>query len=113
MAKYIELESLVAELQQEVEFETTMYTEEQNKFFNMGLKCAIRDVKSQPIADVVEVRHGEWLPDYETFVDEWERESKPIQTGWVCSLCGRQETVKEPYCHCGAKMDGKETTNEI
>jgi rubrerythrin len=61
-----------------------------------------------PAADVVEVRHGEWLPDYETFVDEWERESEPIQTGWVCSLCGRQEFAKEPYCpNCGAKMDGK------
>jgi hypothetical protein len=60
---------------------------------------------------VVEVRHGEWLPDYETFVDDSERESEPIQTGWVCSLCGRQEFQKEPYCHCGAKMDGKEVSN--
>ena len=53
-----------------------------------------------------EAKHGEWLPDYETFVDEWERESEPVQTGWVCSLCGRQEFNREPYCHCGAKMDG-------
>ncbi len=60
-----------------------------------------------PAADVVEVKHGEWLPDFETFVDDSERESEPIQTGWVCSLCGRQEFKKEPYCHCGAKMDGK------
>ena len=58
--------------------------------------------------DVQEVKHGEWLPDYETFVDEWERESEPIQTGWVCSLCGRQELNREPYCHCGAKMDLEE-----
>ena len=57
-------------------------------------------------ADFAEVKHGEWLPDYETFVDEWERESEPIQTGWVCSLCGRQAFNQEPYCHCGAKMDG-------
>jgi hypothetical protein len=55
-------------------------------------------------ADVVEVKHGEWMPDYETFVDEWERESEPVQTGWVCSLCGRQEWKEEPYCHCGADM---------
>lgn len=57
-------------------------------------------------ADYAEVKHGEWLPDYETFVDEWERESEPIQTGWVCSLCGRQAFNQEPYCNCGAKMDG-------
>lgn len=63
-------------------------------------------ILGQPAADVVEVKHGEWLPDYETFVDDSERESEPIQTGWVCSLCGRQEFQKEPYCHCGAKMDG-------
>lgn len=55
--------------------------------------------------DYEKVRYGEWLPDYETFVDDSERESEPIQTGWVCSLCGRQEFQKEPYCHCGAKMN--------
>lgn len=64
-----------------------------------------RALEETPAADVVEVKHGKWLPDYETFVDEWERESEPIQTGWVCSLCGRQEFIREPYCHCGAKMD--------
>ena len=66
------------------------------------------DMSKIPTADAVEVKHGKWLPDYETFVDEWERESEPIQTGWVCSLCGRQEFNREPYCHCGAKMDGKD-----
>ena len=25
-----------------------------------------------------------------------------------CSLCGRVEIKKEPYCNCGAKMDVKE-----
>ena len=48
MPEYIEREALLSELQEEIEFETSMYTEEQNKYFNMGLKCAIRDVKSQP-----------------------------------------------------------------
>lgn len=72
-----------------------------------GVKCDSFKNK----ADFIEVKHGEWLPDYETFVDGWERESEPIQTGWVCSLCGRQEFNQEPYCNCGAKMDeGKETT---
>ena len=53
MAEYIEREALLSELQEEIDFETSMYTEEQNKYFNMGLKCAVRDVKSQPTADVV------------------------------------------------------------
>ena len=55
MARYIDADKLLEELQEEIEFETTMYTEEQNKWFNIGLKCAVRDVKSQPTADVVEV----------------------------------------------------------
>lgn len=55
MSKYIDREALLAELQEEIDFETPMYTEEQNKYFTMGLRCAYRDVKSQPIGDVIEV----------------------------------------------------------
>lgn len=46
---------------------------------------------------------GEWLPDYETFVEDIV-ESEPVQVGWVCSICGEQEFQKKPYCNCGAKM---------
>ena len=74
MPEYIEREALLSELQEEIEFETSMYTEEQNKYFNMGLKCAIRDVKSQPAADVAEVKHGEWTKD--------------DSDGCFCSFCG-------------------------
>ena len=76
----------------------------------------IADVKKAiaqtPTADVEDVRHGEWIPDYETFVDEYERESAPVQTGWYCSMCGRQVIGREPYCHCGAKMDGQRRDQE-
>ena len=43
-------------------------------------------------ADVAEVRHGAWIDK---------------ETCYMCSLCGRIERLKEPYCHCGAKMDGE------
>lgn len=56
MPEYIEREALISEIQEEVDFKTPVYTEEQNKYFNMGLKCALRDVKRQPTADVVEVK---------------------------------------------------------
>ncbi len=52
---------------------------------------------------------GEWLPDMEWF-DEQEGISAKAgfyQTGWKCSLCGRNEYEKEPYCNCGAKMKGQ------
>ena len=109
MSEYIEREALLSELQEEIEFETSMYTEEQNKYFNMGLKCAIRDVKSQPAADVVEVRHGKWQPCFE----DWRKQIE----GDECSACGFRHygTNMRDYhfCpNCGAKMDG-DTNDEL
>ena len=57
-----------------------------------------------PAADVVEVRHGEWVFEF----------ALAGHSFYHCSVCGRQESLltKEstaeyfPYCHCGAKMDG-------
>lgn len=55
-----------------------------------------------PEADVMPVVHGKWIPT--TCIDlqsgEWEK--------YRCSLCGRIEIVREPYCNCGAKMDLEE-----
>lgn len=99
MAEYIEREALLKELQEEIDVETTMYTEEQNKWFNVGLKCAIRDVKHQPKVDLVELKHGTWYHGTEN--------------GAVyakCSACGRKMNYScygYAYCAlCGARMDG-------
>ena len=58
-------------------------------------------MESVPVADVVEVKHGEWIwtengeADYEQF--------------WVCSVCGEKDYIETNYCpNCGAKMDGKD-----
>ena len=54
MAKeYIERGALLEELQEEIVFESAMYTEEQNKWLCTGLRIAARDVRKQPTADVV------------------------------------------------------------
>ena len=43
------------------------------------------------------VKHGRWVPVKLT----------RRTTEYKCSICGRWErTNKEPYCNCGAKMDG-------
>ena len=57
-------------------------------------------------ADVVPVRHGRWLPIVS------------YNNTYKCSECGRllvditdglnMVAKHYPYCHCGAKMDGKE-----
>ena len=53
-------------------------------------------INDQPTADVVEVRHGEWV----------KITSYPM--GHKCSECGYIKRYKKPYCEiCGAKMDGK------
>ena len=98
MAEYIEREALLKELQEEIDFETTMYTEEQNKWFNVGLKCAVRDIKHQPKVDLVELKHGTWYHGTEN--------------GAVyakCSACGRKMNYScygYAYCAlCGARMD--------
>lgn len=67
-------------------------------------------INDVPIVDVQEVRHGKWLPIKAWFDDDYsiESENERYQTSWKCSLCGRIELIKEPYCHCGAKMDLEE-----
>ena len=66
----------------------------------------VNTIKSEehfPTSDVVEVKHGYWIPtdiEQEFFgcIDE--------ATIYKCSLCGRYEDKQKPYCHCGARMDG-------
>lgn len=61
----------------------------------------VGELMDMPAADVVPVVHGRWVK--EVYVDpcgaEW--------TKYHCSLCGRVEIRKDPYCNCGAKMDGE------
>jgi hypothetical protein len=48
------------------------------------------------------VRHGEWIciNNQHNYYE------------YHCSLCGRVEKQEEPYCHCGARMDG-DTKREV
>ena len=60
---------------------------------------ALEAIMNIPAADVAPVVHGRWVK--EVYVD-------PYGADWTryhCSLCGRVEIKKEPYCNCGAKMD--------
>ena len=53
--------------------------------------------------DVVEITpivHGEWILQIKSL-----GYFEP-QDVYICSICGREETRKEPYCNCGARMDG-------
>ena len=70
--------------------------------FGMGVQFgvghAIAVLNEAPAADVVEVKHGTWIHDYNNV--------------YGCSECLERETMspKKPknYCpNCGAKMDGE------
>lgn len=52
-----------------------------------------------PAADVAEVVHGQWI----SFLDG---DHIMPERYYRCSRCGRVESRRQPYCHCGAKMDG-------
>lgn len=99
MARYIDADKLLDELQEELEFESSMYTEEQNKYINVGLRIAIKDTRAMPAADVTGVKHGKW---------EDIRDAYGHLEGWI-HICGRTVNCKEKFCpHCGAKMDIKD-----
>ncbi len=51
----------------------------------------------------VEVVHGEWIPIESEGTSVAGVTIKGISE-YCCSVCGRKEIYKEPYCHCGAKM---------
>lgn len=75
-----------------------------------GCGSAVECILAEPAADVAPVVHGRWELLRK---GDW-------NSVFVCSLCGRRETIAEsesynsqlkmpreyPYCHCGAKMDG-------
>ena len=58
-------------------------------------------IEQAPTAEVEEVKHGEWISL---------GKSGFFKNIFQCSKCGRIEEMnvdnQEPYCHCGAKMDG-------
>lgn len=68
--------------------------------------------------DVVEIREekqGEWIPYERELISEPDLRLEPMfrntyrtytrPLNYRCSVCGRVEEYKEPYCHCGRKMN--------
>jgi len=60
---------------------------------NEGIQALLEDIPA------VEPKQGEWIQHYETTSD-----GETLPYGWECSVCGRWEIDKEPYCNCGARM---------
>ena len=94
MAKYIPKE---AALEVVKKYETT------NGFAlgrHTGLAiCIASEIAEIPAADVAPVVHARWV----SFLDG---DHIMPERYYRCSRCGRVESRRQPYCHCGAKMDG-------
>lgn len=64
-------------------------------------------VQFAPAVEAEPVRHGRWVP-----VSLIDHKGRVLMEQYKCSECGRMEDNKQPYCHCGAKMDAKEDDHE-
>lgn len=63
--------------------------------------CIASEIAALPAADIAPVVHGRWI----SFLDG---DHIMPERYYRCSRCGRVESRRQPYCHCGAKMDGGE-----
>ena len=61
--------------------------------------CIASEIADIPAADVAPVVHGRWI----SYLDG---DHIMPNRYYRCSRCGRVESRRQPYCHCGAKMDG-------
>ena len=93
MAEYIERDALLQDIEDSVRItsKTGMINSE-----TRGAYKIIERIKSAAAADVVEVRHGRWLPQVVLG-----------QKAWDCSECKTLGSPHWKWCPvCGAKMDG-------
>lgn len=108
MADYIEREALMRRIKE-------IHCAECDSYHGVRCRaCWVDDtldyVDCEPAADVVEVRHGEWLVEYDKYWKKWRI---------ICPYCKNEYTSitkhLKNYCsHCGAKMDGeRKENNEI
>lgn len=121
MGEYIERDELLTLIEDERKQGYGLcMPEELKRMYTAGLFKAKSIVEKQLTADVVEVKHGEWIkhkPDPEIMK---QFHTLGIAKGmseksifWTCSCCKGWGTPAHKYCsHCGAKMDLKEGAEE-
>lgn len=102
MARYIDADMLLEELQEEIDFKSPLFTKEQSEWFNKGLRCAFRDVMHQPTADVVEVVRCSECVHWQPF-----KEDKISKGVCYCEECGNCMSYTRPtdFCSYGERSD--------
>ena len=66
----------------------------------------LENIMNAPPIEARPVVRGEWI-EYDCFCCNSDGEPV-VKTGsiFACSICGREERYREPFCHCGADMRG-------
>lgn len=102
MAEYIKRDAAIREIEQinPVDY-GAMWDYEAHHWAGECLRDCKEAIDSIPAADVAPVVHGRWI----SFLDG---DHIMPERYYRCSRCGRVESRCQPYCHCGAKMDGGE-----
>lgn len=77
-----------------------------------GPHTTYHKIRNLPTVEYEPVVHGQWIEQhFGTLIPiEYDDTGNVIVhdcINYQCSLCGRTESKKEPYCNCGAKMDGE------
>lgn len=71
--------------------------------YNIKVQQAKTFLGFSPTADVVEVRHGQWIS--ESFIS---KTGEKLYHTPMCSVCNQRTSFRSKFCpDCGAKMDGE------
>ena len=101
---YIEKEKLIIEIDESAEKSDLRFP--RGRAVKEALEIVKKHIDTIPASDVAPVVHGYWKTKVLQFRLKDNTFSSPIVVGYRCSVCGRDEDQREPYCNCGAKMDG-------
>ena len=102
MAKYIEQEPILNRLKK-VKMDNSIPF---NAGIQFGVDHAIECISQEPAVDVAPVVHGKWIRYDASYWRYNHSGAYPVnRIRFKCSVCGRTASRKEPYCHCGARMD--------
>lgn len=72
------------------------------EIYTKQIENTYKDIEAIPAADVIEQKHGKWMPIYDG--NEF---GEVYQSGVYCSECDEELQSEPNYCpNCGARMDG-------
>lgn len=100
MAEYVKRDDALCALEQinPVDY-GAMWDYEAHHYAGECLRDCKEAIENIHAADVAPVIHAQWI----SFLGG---DHIMPERYYRCSRCGRVESRRQPYCHCGAKMDG-------